>query len=368
MTDPAARRALEHVGRELREAPLPAIDWERLEAVLEQRLAAPPRAAAPRLGWPLLAAAVSVAGLGGLWLAWTHAPRPAPPSADHVNPAVGGATEPSRVVATTPGVALIDGETLVVGDALDAPAGGLEVTHGQRVVWTLAPGGRARIQEIGQRLTIALVSGSLRAEVAPGSAPEIFAVEVDGTRIAVHGTIFRVERGADRVAVAVERGAVVVLPAQDRGRNPGLIVAAPERRAFSLAGLPVARPDGAADASASGAPGAVHRAPPSRKTAVLTAPSAFPARPGELEAAAYGVTGAVQRCFATHTPAVAEGHVTAEVGVSLLVAPDGRLLDLAFAPPLAPAVAGCSQSAARQVRLPAPGVETRIERTLSLVR
>jgi len=367
VTDPAARRALEQVSRELREAPLPVIDWERLEAALEQRLAAPPRAAAPRLRWPLLAAAAIVVGLGGLWLARVRAPLPAPPGAGPVSPEVVDDADPSPFAAAAPGVARVDGETLAVGDALVAPPGGLEVTHGLRAVWTLAPGGRARVLEMGPRLTVALVSGSLRAEVAPGAAPEAFAVEVDGTRIAVHGTIFRVERRADGVEVAVERGAVVVRPVGDRGPGPGLIVAAPARRAFSLQGLPLA-PDGATDASATASPAGAHRAPGPRKAAAVAMPSATPTRPGELEAAAYGVTAAVQRCFARHTPAVEDGHVTAEVGVSLVVAPDGSLLELAFAPPLAPAVAACSQSAARQVRLPAPGVETRIERTLSLLR
>ena len=246
---------------------------------------------------------------------------------------------------------------------LAAPAGGLQVVHGNRASWTLSPGGRARLVEAGDRLTIALESGSLRAEVAPGGAPGSFAVEVGGTRIAVQGTVFRVERRAERVAVTVERGVVVVGPVGARDGPQGTRLAAPAGGEFTLQGLPAAAPEDEPSAGPVVSPPAARP----RGTTLRAAPSAT-ARPGELEAAAYGVTGAVQRCFARHTPAAADSHLTAEVSVALVVAPDGTLTSLAFTPPLAPAVGDCSQTAARQVRLPAPGVETRIERRLTLVR
>ncbi len=368
MTGSAERSALGQVTRELREEPLPPIDWDRMEASLAQRLAETRPSAPRRWSGPLLAAAVVAAGLGGLWLLGTRTPSPLASSAAPAAIASADGARRARDVAAAPGAARLDGETLAVGGAVAASLGGLEVVHGRRARWTLSPGGRARLLEAGERLTIALESGALRAEVTPGMAPEGFAVEVAGTRVAVQGTIFRVERRAERVEVAVERGAVTVGPASDRSRRHGIRLTAPARGEFTLQGLPAEAPDSEASAAPSASPPPAHAVPRQRGADPRAAPSAPSVRPGELEAAAYGVTAAVQRCFARLTPAVEDGHVTAEVAVTLVVAPNGDLAGLDFAPPLAPAVGDCSQAAARRVHLPAPGVETRIERRLSLVR
>ncbi len=368
MTGPAERRALGQVTRELREEPMPPIDWDRLEASLARRLAEARSSVPRRWSGPLLAAAAVAAGLGGLWLLGSRTPTPVASSASPAAVTSADGARGAHDFAAAPGAARIDGETLAIGGAVAAPLSGLEVVHGRRARWTLSPGGRARLLEAGGRLTIALESGALRAEVTSGMAPEGFAVEVAGTRVAVQGTIFRVERRAERVEVAVERGAVVVGPASDRGRLQGTRLTAPARGEFTFQGLPAEAPDSEASTAPSASPPPARPAPRPRGADPRGAPSAPSVRPGELEAAAYGVTAAVQRCFARLTPAVKGGHVTAEVAVTLVVAPDGGLAGLDFAPPLAPAVGDCSQAAARRVHLPAPGVETRIVRRLSLVR
>ena len=70
---------------------------------------------------------------------------------------------------------------------------------------------------------------------------EAFAVEVGGTRVAVHGTAFSVKREGDRVLVDVVHGTVAVGPVGHVGATTGHLLVGPSRASFSLDGGRTAR-------------------------------------------------------------------------------------------------------------------------------
>src|SRR5262249_7983131 len=116
------------------------------------------------------------------------------------------------------------------------------------VAWTLAPRGRVVVRSLGVSgvgHTVELERGSIRAEVTPRDPAEglieAFAVEVENTRGAVHGTAFSVTREGDSVIVDVEHGSVAVGPKGHVGVTTGHLLVGPKRAAFSLDGGRTAR-------------------------------------------------------------------------------------------------------------------------------
>ena len=100
----------------------------------------------------------------------------------------------------------MNGDQLALGTRLTAGDRALVVEHHGRASWTLEPHATARVSDAGEFLTITLESGALSATVVPNPKPETFAVEVGGTRVAVHGTAFRVERTGEQRAGGGQRG------------------------------------------------------------------------------------------------------------------------------------------------------------------
>jgi hypothetical protein len=129
---------------------------------------------------------------------------------------------------------------LRVGDVVEAGEAPLRFAEAGLVTWTLAPGSSARVISKGIGHTVALERGSIRAEVTPRDPSEglveAFAVEVDQTRVAVHGTAFSVSREGARVVVDVEHGAVAVGPVGHVGATTGHLLVGPSRASFSLDG------------------------------------------------------------------------------------------------------------------------------------
>jgi hypothetical protein len=103
--------------------------------------------------------------------------------------------------------------------------------------WVLAPGSRAIVKSTGTTNALELERGAIYAEVVPrhdsDAMIEAMIIECGGTRVAVHGTVFSVERIGDRVVVDVTRGIVTVGPAGHRGATTGLLLSSPARAAFS---------------------------------------------------------------------------------------------------------------------------------------
>jgi hypothetical protein len=280
-----------------------------------------------------------------------------------------------------------DGERLSLGDWVESGDLPHSVEHPGRAHWTLAPHSRARLVSTGDYLTILLAAGSALVEVVPRALPESFAVEVQQTRIAARGTVFSVELAGAAVRVAVRRGTVVVGPALARGHTKGFVLTAPTAGTFSLDGaksgqIDNSEPAGAAELPTSPRSGAVRAAPavPSTGTPsdgiARSAPgggtepsaSATPVGPATFEAVAEQVIGAVNGCFAAHTPARGDMLVSVTFDLIIQFGPSGAVSDLAFEPPLVPAVEHCSHEASAKLRAPASDHGGSVRRSVTLHR
>jgi hypothetical protein len=280
-----------------------------------------------------------------------------------------------------------DGEHLSLGDWVESGELPHSVEHPGRARWTLAPHSRARLVSTGDYLTVMLAAGSVLVEVVPRALPESFAVEVQQTRIAARGTVFSVELAGALVRVAVRRGTVVVGPTLARGYTKGFVLTAPTAGTFSLDGAKsgqidsseparAAEPPGPSPRSSTGraAPAVSSMAAPSdgtaRSTPVGTAPSASasPVGPATFEAAAEQVIGSLNGCFAAHTPARGDMLVSVTFDLTIEFGPSGVVSDLAFEPPLVPAVERCSREASAKLRAPASDRGGAVRRRVTLHR
>jgi len=254
-------------------------------------------------------------------------------------------------------------------------------------------------------ITFALARGSIQVSVTQHSEGEIFAVEVEGTRIAAHGTAFTVTREADRVIVDVTEGSVAVGPVGHRGSTHGWLVVAPDRAAFSLDGgreaiwlgpaashaqavverstePPVATasdvlarrakraasaPLSSARVDAAGAPTKVESMASAGHASKITAwgeGSALETRdPNEQEVSeAATIVRQLETCYEKQVSAFGV-RFSVESSLQLTVLPSGAIREGVFTPPLSPTLMSCADKAivaahfprgetARQVRIP----------------
>lgn len=200
-------RRVRRVLEEVKAAHLPTIQWKVLEQELFSELEgqepgvrgrrrSQPRSQSARGWWVLGAAAAVVFALFGVnELRQRDRLRSALPS-----PAPQGSTWTQKSVRSS--------ETNV-GDHFVASRTAITITDTRLGQWTLAPGGEATLLK-RDPVVVQLEHGELLAEITPGLGPEVFAVHAAQARIAVKGTVFRVQRQLDRVHVQVERGSVSV--------------------------------------------------------------------------------------------------------------------------------------------------------------
>jgi hypothetical protein len=343
-------RALDRLILELREQPSPNLDWERVEArLLREPAPHSPSAARSFLARLRLPAAGLVAACAVLTLVVARKPAPLP-------------AKQTATLSTLP----LNGDQLALGARVTTGAQPLVVEHRGRARWTLEPHATALVTEAGEFLTVKLESGALSASVVPNPKPETFAVEVEGTRVAVHGTAFRVERVGERVQVEVSEGTVAV-EASGTHSAPAFLLRRDSRGNFALDGH-TGSVEGNASAVVADGGGRSHRTV--AKTAPVTrthaaAPVLQPAKPNaSAESAAptpelpvqpsiseieRGVSSALElmnRCFEDQTRSTGN-HVSASTGLTLSVAGDGTIQSVTFAPPLAPAVEDCAVSGLR---------------------
>jgi hypothetical protein len=237
-------RALRVMVDELRAETPPELDWNALEKrLLSQidqqpsslRRAAPSSSLARVISFAAAAAAIAL-GVGsmGSSASMPSAAAPAPHVVD------------ANAVALAPGENDVhDLAALHAGDVIEAKDTPVRFGQAGLVTWTLAPGSLARVRTEGLGHTVALERGAIRAEVTPRDPSEglveAFAVEVEGTRVAVHGTAFSVERDGERAIVDVEHGAVAIGPRGHVGATTGHLLVGPSRASFSLDGGRIAR-------------------------------------------------------------------------------------------------------------------------------
>jgi hypothetical protein len=366
-------RALERLTAELKSEEGPELDWARLETRLleqigEQRPAAPRVRGRAGAAIASLAAAVLLLLLGSWYFRSPHRPAASP--------------QPVQVASGH-----ADGERLSLGDWVESGDLPHSVEHPGRARWTLAPHSRARLVGTGDYLTVQLAAGSVMVKAEPRELPESFAVEVQQTRIATRGTVFSVELVGAQVRVAVRRGTVVVGPALTRGHTTGFLLTAPTAGTFSLDGAKSGQIDGSEPVRTGVLPSTSPRSSAGRPTPAVpsvaapseAARSSEPAAPGPsasaapivqatCEATAEKVIAAVNGCFAAHTPPRGDMLVSVTFDLTIRFGPNGAVSELAFEPPLVPAVERCSRDASAQLRAPVSDRGGVVRRSVTLHR
>jgi hypothetical protein len=149
----------------------------------------------------------------------------------------GGEVRIDGVSAFGAGVSLHDGESL------EARGGVAAFAAPGRVAWLLENGTEVtavRTGNHGGAIVLGLRVGAVEAQVTPVPAGEAFAVDIEGVRVAVHGTHLRVaraERGGSWVVVDLSEGVISVGAPPKAGSTVGHLVTAPAHVEFSVADL-----------------------------------------------------------------------------------------------------------------------------------
>lgn len=377
--------ALERVVLELRAEPAPELDWERVEARLMREPKPEPRAARAQFVSRLRLPAIALVGAAAaLFIFFTRPPAPAPtPVATH------------RVLAKLASGPL-NGDQLALGTRITAAAQNVVIEHHGRAQWTLEPHSTAFVSNAGEFLTVQLESGALLAAVVPNTKAETFAVEAGGTRVAVHGTAFRVERRADRVIVQVSEGTVAVEPAQTHS-DPSFLLRRDSRGNFALDGRTgsvegnasvVVRKAGPESHREIGAlparqppagrvlrsPAPVASAPPTAASAEPANEPVLPAEPLPLQPSISNIESGVSSamdlltgCFRKKAHS-AGNRVSATTGMTLSVSEAGTVQSVTFSPPLEPAVEDCAVIGLRQLTFAKSTEGVTFTRMLELTR
>ena len=402
--DDASERALRALAREAAEQPVPDLDWERVEKRLMASLQHAPdtlqgtvdRRPHPRLGvsssWAIaLAAAAAIVVVGAAQLRRGATRRPevtALGSPEIRRPAAPELGTGEALAKAGPTSQAGTGDVVRLGDVVESDAQERELHYAGIVDLVLAP--RSRIEMVGldivdgsQAITVALASGSVHAEVVPHPPGEVFAVEVEGTRVAVHGTSFTVTRDVDRVAVEVTHGSVVVGPTGHRGATQGFLLSGPGSGSFSLQGGVVASPvhpvpakgnrPAAPMVSAPAIAGArdTSSASPNNAVGTLELPSSgeleAPARIAAEQAATRSILAGVEACYERQ---VSSSGITftVESSLTLTILPTGIVREGLFNPPLSPTLLNCARDAVVSARFPRANTVRRIEVPVRLSR
>jgi len=290
---PSQARILRELGEELRAESIPALDWGRVERGLFNRLDAEtfdghrsgsqqaPRAAVRKratssaVGRTVASSSVASSSASSTSAPSTSAPRRWQLARWHVAIAASvvlfitfgtlwrmdGTAPHAAVGHDAAGTGRAVGENgrslerarsgdltrLRAGDVVEATDGSVAYEAPGVVRWTLAAGGRLSVTQAvdASSHVLALERGSIRAEVTPAASRmqrlasdvvERLVIEVDGTRVAVRGTVFTVTRTTAGMVVNVERGTVAVGQIGPSGLTEGRLLVAPARRSFGLDG------------------------------------------------------------------------------------------------------------------------------------
>lgn len=357
-----AERALAVALDEARRVPSPELDWDSLESKLDRARSAPaPVASVSRPSRLVLSLLPAAAALGLVGIFALRSPPSVPAEA------------PAKVASSAPETTR-DGDALSPEDVVASDAEAVAVVHAGRARWTLEPHGRALVLSHGDVVRVRLIAGALKADVTPSPEPERFVVEAAGTRVAVHGTLFRVQLQGEQTLVDVEQGVVSVGPREQPSVSTALL-RGPTRGAFTLEGAALSPGTPAHTASLRLVVSHPNRVPSGAASSESDAPDAAPAASarhpltiGEAEAGVAVVVTAVSRCFKEHTEDSHNVRVSARTELTLDVTAEGAVSEVSFSPPLSPVVQACGQREALLVPF-APSLEgARLTRVLELGR
>ncbi len=370
MSDPFDK-LVDEVRRDLGTVEAKSVDWNAVDAALFDRIGRVQRAErarfAPRRRGGFTIAAVAfaaVAVVGAVLAGKTREP-------------LGGE---ATVVAESAGTLVaIDGEGTVridgapvssgaglqLGSVLETGAAQATIERPGRLTMTLEADSQAAVTHVRGSLIVALERGAVEAQVVPVAAGEAFAVDVGGSRVAVHGTHLRVARAGDRVTVDLSEGVISVGPAPRFGSVDGALVNAPahvEFMAMDALGTLTQTHDPAAVVGVharSGVVAAPKSAPLKPPEAVASRPGSTPSTEGHPEPRSTPSTGpksaspaldvtpagtittAVRRCMAER-PRADNVTVVVNTTLHLELGDDGSVRSARFEPPVVPDVNACA--------------------------
>jgi ferric-dicitrate binding protein FerR (iron transport regulator) len=369
MSDADPREAaLRRLVRDERAEPAPELDWSSLE----ERLLLQARGSTPtvkRSAYPYAWGALAVAAAAVLWLIGTRA-----------QPAVSPSTEASLA---EPQALVTDGDALAVGARVEAHAREVTVEHLGRAKWTLGPSSSALLAGRAERITVRLERGSVLSRVVPNPQPESFVVEAAGTRVAVHGTVFRVALEGGRVLVDVREGTVGVGPL---GQAPAFLLKAPAHGQFAADGRSGSI-DGRRVSASLERRGGLHKptTPRSSASAVASesAPTAtpppapsteleveLPSEPSinDIEVGVARIVDATSACFSRDAKSANGVQITVRTALSLKILDSGAVTDVDFQPPLSPDAEACAATSIAQILFAPSKRGTQVTRMLELKR
>jgi ferric-dicitrate binding protein FerR (iron transport regulator) len=385
------------------------VDWHAVERGLFARIEADRRAARMRATrergqlWTGAAAALAAAGIVLVLVARPGRERPTAQGD-------GDRSAATLLAVMGPGEVLVNGAQAPVGvslhrgDVVEARGAKATLVRPGRVTMVIEAGTRAVVARVEDPLVLTLDRGAVDAQVVPVPSGEAFAVDVDGSRVAVHGTHLRVARDAGRVTVDLSEGVVSVGRAPRAGSVLGALVTAPAHAEFAAADVrgtmtvthdpsAIREPEAGFGPAASLAPSTgsatnppaparlpvASEAHPSVNAAPKTAaratqpvdavvePPAAPSSAGLAPAtespsasasidpdAENTVARAVRACISEH-PRPDGVTVVVSTTLHLWLGDDGSVHTARFEPPVAPDINACAAAAIYRARFPKSG-------------
>jgi hypothetical protein len=247
----------------------------------------------------------------------------------------------------------VGGTRLRLGDVVETKLASVTLQRASKVTMILEPDSRVRVTKMRETLVLELERGAIEARVTPVAHGEAFAVDVEGSRVAVHGTHLRVQRADRRVIVDVDEGVIAVGDAPRVGPVFGAVVVAPAHAEFmafdALGSLRVSRESAtlrwAASKTGSGQGGSA--ATPESHAEAQPAPShahlAPAAGSGPVPSAApeTDLASIVRRCMAER-PRAENVSILMRTTLRLTLGDDGWVQSARFEPPVAPDVNACA--------------------------
>jgi len=365
--DELVREAREHLGA--REAA--SVDWRAVDSALLARVAQAGQPGHFRTGqgrWKPRALAgvlaLSVAALALVELRGrresVQAPEGARADGENRDEVVSIEGDGQALVR---GVASAGGTRLQVGVVVETKLVSVTLQRAGKVTMRLEPDSRVRVTKMRETLVLELERGAIEARVTPVAHGEAFAVDVEGSRVAVHGTHLRVQRADRKVIVDVDEGVIAVGDAPRVGPVLGAVVVAPAHAEFmafdALGSLRVSREPAtlrwAAPKAGSGQGGSVatpesHAEPaPSHGVAMPSGEPRGEARvapaagsgPAPSAAPEADLVGIVRRCMAER-PRAENVSILMRTTLRLTLGDDGWVQSARFEPPVAPDVNACA--------------------------
>ncbi|MGO9836779.1 MAG: FecR domain-containing protein [Polyangiaceae bacterium] len=386
--DKAVREARRHLGTDEAKT----VDWDEVDRGLFERIAEERRVERARFtprrmrAWPGVALAAAAAAMV-FFVSERDGKRArvvdVVPGVDEIAGTLVSIDGDGQV--RVDGAPVARGAQLRVGDVIEARDAQATIERAGKLTLRIEAGSRATVTHTQGALVLALAQGAVEAQVVPVASGEAFAVDVDGSRVAVHGTHLRVARDGVHVAVDLSEGVVSVGPAPRVGSVLGTLVTAPGHAEFIATNasetLTVTHDPSAVRspvALASAAPGKPSQmapplfAPPRSEPSVPLHATAVTA-PGSAHAEAHAtgdplpgvpadvhpedaISSAVRGCMAER-PRAENVTVVVRTTLRLELADDGTVRAARFEPPVAPDVNACAAASIYKVRFAHGGTQ-----------